>query len=296
MTPVLSLEAVTKTFTTGSTTIAAVDHIDLTVDPGELVIIMGPSGSRKSTLLQIIGALLSPTSGTVSINGRPLGSLTHRELADLRLHDIGFIFQGFNLLDALNATDNVAAPAALTGMKRSARRLRAQVLLDQLDLADRSHHRPDQLSGGEKQRVAIARALINNPSLILADEPTANLDAASGYQVLHLLQDIAAATGKTVLIVTHDHRIADAADRLLWLTDGVLHDRHADFATAIDPVCGMEILIERAAATRTSGDSQTLSFCSQLCADKYDLRPNFYDLPQAGSAVNRPPINHPQRS
>ncbi|MDH4170657.1 MAG: ATP-binding cassette domain-containing protein, partial [Acidimicrobiia bacterium] len=120
-------------------------------------------------------------------------------------------------------------------MPRRARRSRARDLLDQLGLDDRADHRPDQLSGGEKQRVAIARALINDPALILADEPTANLDAASGYQVLHLLQDIAADTGKTVLIVTHDHRITDAADRLLWLADGLLHDRQADFATALDP-------------------------------------------------------------
>lgn len=276
MSAVLSLDHVTKTFTTGSTTITAVDHLDLRIAPGELVIIMGPSGSGKSTLLQIIGALLSPTSGTVELNGRRLDALSHPELADLRLTEIGFIFQGFNLLDALNATDNVAAPAALAGDPRSSRRRRARSLLDQLGLADRAHHRPDQLSGGEKQRVAIARALVNDPALILADEPTANLDAASGYQVLHLLQDIAQRTGKTVLIVTHDHRITDAADRLLWLADGVLHDRQADFATATDPVCGMEIIIDRAATTRTTDDDTILWFCSQLCAHKYDTNPNLY--------------------
>ena len=158
-------------------------------------------------------------------------------------------------------------------MPRRARRSRARDLLDQLGLDDRADHRPDQLSGGEKQRVAIARPLINDPALVLADEPTANLDAASGYQVLHLLQDIAADTGKTVLIVTHDHRITDAADRLLWLADGLLHDRQADFATALDPVCGMEIIIERAATTRTTDNDTTLWFCSQLCAHKYDANP-----------------------
>lgn len=274
MTAVLALDQVTKTFTTGTSTIAAVDHVDLHIASGELVIIMGPSGSGKSTLLQIIGALLSPTSGTVSINSRRLDTLSRRDLADLRLTEIGFIFQGFNLLDALDATDNVAAPAALAGVPRRTRRNHAREILDQLGLADRAHHRPDQLSGGEKQRVAIARALINDPALILADEPTANLDAASGYQVLHLLQDIAADTGKTVLTVTHDHRITDAADRLLWLANGVLHDRQADFATAVDPVCGMEIIIERAATTRSTSNGTTAWFCSQLCAQKYDVNPN----------------------
>ena len=187
MPPVLTLDDVTKEFTAGTSVITAIDHLDLSVNAGELAIIMGPSGSGKSTLLQIIGALLSPTSGTVTINQRELGDLTQRQLSDLRRSQIGFIFQGFNLLDALQAVDNVAAPAALAGVSRRSRRRRALELLDQLGLSDRANHRPDQLSGGEKQRVAIARALMNDPALILADEPTANLDAASGYQVLHLL-------------------------------------------------------------------------------------------------------------
>jgi len=272
MTALVSLDQVTKTFASGSTTIAAVDHVDLDIDAGELVIIMGPSGSGKSTLLQIIGALLSPSSGTVTVRGRRVDQLGNAELASLRLQEIGFIFQGFNLLGALDARDNVSVPAALAGVARGPRRRRAMELLEQFDLTDRAGHRPDQLSGGEQQRVAIARALVNDPAVILADEPTANLDAASGYQVLHLLQDIATTADKTVLVVTHDHRITDAADRLLWLADGVLHDREADFATAIDPVCGMEIIIERAAATRHRGPD-TVWFCSKLCVDKYDREP-----------------------
>jgi len=275
MTPVLALDQVTRTFTTGGKTIAAVDHVDLCVEPGELVIIMGPSGSGKTTLLQLIGALLSPTSGTIAINGHRLDELSSAELADLRLRQIGFIFQTFNLLESLDATDNVATPGTLAGLSRRQRRQRANELLDSLDLSERCHHRPDQLSGGEKQRVAIARALMNDPALILADEPTANLDSASGYQALHLLQDIAATTDKTVLVVTHDHRITDAADRLLWLADGVLHDRQADFAIATDPVCGMEIIAERAATTRQVNGT-TVWFCSQLCAQKYDQNPTLW--------------------
>ena len=287
MTTPLRLDDVTKTFTTGDTTIAAVDHLDLSVDAGELVIIMGPSGSGKTTLLQLIGALLTPTSGTVTINGQAIAELTRTQIAELRLHQIGFIFQSFNLLEALNAVDNVAAPATLAGTPARQRRQRSRELLDHLGLGHRIEHRPDELSGGEKQRVAIARALINDPALILADEPTASLDAASGYQVLHLLQDIAASTAKTVVIVTHDHRITDAADRLLWLADGVLHDRRADFATATDPVCGMEIITERAAGTRTH-HGETMWFCSQVCLHKYDLNPRLW-TPDPSSAPPTPP-------
>lgn len=276
MSTVLDLAGITKTFTVGDSTVDAVHEVSLSVDPGELVIIMGPSGSGKTTLLQLMGALLSPSNGTIEINGHRLDALSNPELAELRLREIGFIFQDFNLLEALSATDNVAIPGTLAGQSRKTRVKRANELLAQLSLTSRAHHRPDQLSGGEKQRVAIARALMNDPALILADEPTANLDSASGYQALHLLQDIGTQTGKTVIIVTHDHRITDAADRLLWLADGVLHDRDADFAMATDPVCGMEIIAERAAMTRQHLDT-TIWFCSNICADKYDQNPALYE-------------------
>ncbi|MBK5289103.1 MAG: ATP-binding cassette domain-containing protein [Acidimicrobiia bacterium] len=282
---VLELDQVSKNFGQGALAVRAVDRVDLTVAQGELVVIMGPSGSGKSTLLQIMGALLSPSTGEVRINEQPLTGLGHTALARLRLHDIGFVFQSFNLLGALSALDNVALPASMAGVTRSERRARAETLLERLGLAGRLHHHPDALSGGEKQRVAIARALINNPPLLLADEPTANLDSSSGYQVLHLLQDIAADEHKTVVMVTHDHRVTNIADRLLWLADGQLRHREADFATAADPVCGMEIIVERAAGERRTIHG-TLYFCSQICLSKYDAEPDRYNSRPDG-AVDR---------
>ncbi|WP_238889619.1 ATP-binding cassette domain-containing protein [Mycobacterium sp. IDR2000157661] len=271
----LQLVQVTKTFGEGRAAVSAVDNVDLSVATGELVVIMGPSGSGKSTLLQLMGALLSPTHGEIRIGDRPLSQFKNSELARLRLHEIGFVFQTFNLLGALSALDNVALPAALAGVPRSARRASAAELLERLGVAKRRAHRPEALSGGEKQRVAIARALINDPPLLLADEPTANLDSASGYQVLHLLQRLASDDHKTIVMVTHDHRITPIADRLLWLADGQLRRRETDFATAADPVCGMEIVIERAAGHRDV-DGHRLYFCSQVCLDQYDANPARY--------------------
>jgi putative ABC transport system ATP-binding protein len=272
---VLALEDVTKVYGTGRVAVRALDGVSLTVDEGELVIVMGPSGSGKTTLLQILGALLTPTAGQVRLRGRSLAALDARALARVRLAEIGFTFQSFNLFASLSARDNVALPAALAGASRRARRVRAGRWLERLGLADRADHLPEELSGGEKQRVAIARALVNDPPLVLADEPTANLDAASGYQALHLLEQIAREDGKTVVVVTHDHRITDAADRLLWLADGRLRRRDERFATAVDPVCGMEIVAERAAATRRV-DGATYWLCSQLCAERFDAAPHEY--------------------
>ncbi len=266
---ILTLDQVSKHFGAGDSTVRAVDQVDLAVDAGELVIIMGPSGSGKTTLLQLLGALLSPTSGAVRIQGRALAGMGRRDLAELRLTRIGFMFQSFNLFAALTAQENVALPAALAGRPRHERLARAAELLEQLGLSRRLHHLPEQLSGGEKQRVAIARALINDPPLLLADEPTANLDSASGYQVLHLLEQIAGRDGRTIVMVTHDHRITGVADRLLWLEDGRLRDRDTTFATAADPVCGMEIIVDRAAGTRTV-DGTTYHFCSEICIGKFD--------------------------
>ena len=272
---ILHLDHVTKQFGTGALAVRAVDDVTLDVSEGELVIVMGPSGSGKTTLLQLVGALLTPTQGTVSIRNRSLAGMTSRELAHLRRAEIGFMFQSFNLFAALTAQENVALPAHLVGVAHREATRRAAARLDQLGLGKRLHHLPDALSGGEKQRVAIARALINDPPLILADEPTANLDSASGYHVLHLLEGIAEQAGKTVVMVTHDHRITPIADRLLWLEDGRLRDREASFATAGDPVCGMEIVVERAAAQRTV-EGRTYWFCSSLCVAKFDANPALY--------------------
>lgn len=269
---ILELDHVTKTFGQGRLAVRAVDGVDLAVDQGEFAVVMGPSGSGKTTLLQLMGALLSPSAGEIRIDGRPLAQLSNTDQARLRLRQIGFVFQSFNLISALTARDNVALPAALAGESRATRRDRATMLLERLGLGDRLHHLPEALSGGEKQRVAVARALVNDPPLILADEPTANLDSSSGYQVLHLLEDIAVTERKTLVMVTHDHRITTVADRLLWLADGQLRDRESDFATTSDPVCGMEIVIERAAAHRQVG-ATTLHFCSQVCVDRFDADP-----------------------
>lgn len=272
---VLELSGVTKVYGEGRVAVRALDGVDMAVAEGELVIVMGPSGSGKTTLLQVMGALLTPTAGKVQLRGHPLADLGARELARVRLAEIGFIFQSFNLFNSLSAIDNVALPATLAGVSRHSRTPRAAAWLERLGLTHRSDHLPEELSGGEKQRVSIARALVNDPPLVLADEPTANLDAASGYQTLHLLEQIARDDGKTVVVVTHDHRITDAADRLLWLDDGRLRDRDAQFATAVDPVCGMEIIIDRAAGSRTV-HGQRYWLCSQLCVDRFEAAAHHY--------------------
>lgn len=274
----LELDHVTRVFGRGELAVTAVDDVSIQIEKGELIIVMGPSGSGKTTLLQILGALLTPTSGEVRIDGFPLSDRDSGELARLRLSEIGFIFQGFNLFSSLTALENAALPAALAGVSKRDRMRDATRLLGRLGLGHRLHHLPEELSGGEKQRVAIARAMINDPPLILADEPTANLDSSSGYQVLHLLQDIVGEENKTVVIVTHDHRMTDAADRMLWLQDGSLRDRATDFETAADPVCGMEIVVERAAASRVAGQD-LYYFCSQICVDKFDSAPQHYQPP-----------------
>lgn len=269
---IVELHRVTRTFGSGRLRVTAVDDVSLSVAAGELVIVMGPSGSGKTTLLQLIGAMLTPTAGEVTIGGQALSGLDAAGLADIRLAQIGFVFQAFNLLAALPAVDNVALPARLAGHDTADARAAARHRLGQLGLDHRLDHLPEELSGGEKQRVALARALVNDPPLVLADEPTANLDAASGFQALHLLEQIAREDGKTVVIVTHDHRITDVADRLLWLAEGQLVDRPSAFDVAADPVCGMQIVTDRAAATRTV-DGHVHHFCSQLCADRFDREP-----------------------
>ena len=272
---ILTLDHVSRNFGAGSSLVRAVDDVSLAVKAGELVIVMGPSGSGKTTLLQLVGALLSPTSGEVRIQDRSLAGMSHRELAALRLTRVGFMFQSFNLMAALTAPENVALPAALAGRARHERMSRAAALLDALGLGHRLRHLPEQLSGGEKQRVAIARALINDPPLLLADEPTANLDSTAGYQVLHMLEDIAGRDGRSLVMVTHDHRITAVADRLLWLEDGRLRDRDTSFDTVADPVCGMEIIADRAAAVRTVA-GVTYRFCSDICVRRFDDHPTRY--------------------
>jgi putative ABC transport system ATP-binding protein len=216
----LEVNHVTKRYGSGSTEVAAVRDVSLSVAPGEIVLIMGPSGSGKTTLLSMLGALLRPSSGEIRLNGDVISALKENRLPDIRLHKFGFIFQDFNLLSALSALENVAIVAELAGAKGAEARRKARGLMIGLGLGERLDFLPEKLSGGEKQRVAIARALVNDPALILADEPTANLDSKIGHEIMRLLRSIAKEQGRSVVIVSHDQRIKDIADRVLWLEDG----------------------------------------------------------------------------
>lgn len=219
-TTTLQVTHVTKRYGAGATQVAAVRDVSLAVAPGEIVLIMGPSGSGKTTLLSMLGALLKPTAGTIQLNGTLISALAENRLPDIRLRQFGFIFQDFNLLTALTALENVAIVAELAGARNGAARKKAAILLAGLGLGERLNFLPEKLSGGEKQRVAIARALVNDPALILADEPTANLDSKIGHEIMRLLRRIAKEQGRSVVIVSHDQRIKDIADRVLWLEDG----------------------------------------------------------------------------
>ena len=217
-----ALHGATRCFRRGETTIRAVDGVDLTIAPGEFVALEGPSGSGKTTLLQLLGALDRPDDGQVLFDGRDLGALGDRELAELRLRAFGFVFQQFNLIPTLTAVENVEAALAPTRVRRAELRQRALALLGEVGLADRASHLPGQLSGGEQQRVAIARALVVEPRVILADEPTGNLDSATGAEVIELLAGLAARHGATVVVATHDADLAARAERRLAMRDGLL--------------------------------------------------------------------------
>ncbi len=212
-------DALTKVYGVGETRVQALDGVDLRVESGRFVAVMGPSGSGKSTLLHLLGGLDSPTSGSVRVDGQDLSALSDDDLTLLRRRRIGFIFQFFNLLPVLTAAENVALPLLVDGLGEAEARRRAVAALDRVGVANRQDHRPGALSGGEQQRVAIARALVTTPVLVLADEPTGNLDSASGDQVLALLRSVVD-EGQTLVMVTHDPRGAAMADRLVLLRDG----------------------------------------------------------------------------
>lgn len=262
----LYVSHVTKRYGAGATEVQAVRDVSLSVAPGELVLIMGPSGSGKTTLLSMMGALLRPSEGNIQLNSDLISALAENRLPAVRLRQIGFIFQEFNLLSALTVLENVAIVAQLAGLKNGVARQRAAELLTNLGLGERLNFLPEKLSGGEKQRVAIARALVNNPALILADEPTANLDSKIGHEIMRLLRRIAKEQGRSVVIVSHDQRIKDIADRVLWLEDGQFKEM---VTMATDPVCGMAIERERAAAV-LEADGQTYYFCSNGCRLEFE--------------------------
>ena len=219
---VVQVENVTRDYTIGEVTTQALRGVDLAIERGEFVTLVGPSGSGKTTLLQLIGCLDQPTSGRVLINGRDVSRLNRNQRADIRRNEIGFIFQFFALIPTLNAYENVEMPLLLRAMGAAERRERVLHLLEEVGLADRADHRPDQLSGGEQQRVAIARALATDPTLVLADEPTANLDTANGQQVMEIMARLNEATGVTFVFATHDPRVIKYARRVITLRDGMV--------------------------------------------------------------------------
>ncbi|HET8670937.1 MAG TPA: ABC transporter ATP-binding protein [Candidatus Saccharimonadales bacterium] len=219
---VVEIKKVTKVFGSGHTAVKAVDDVSLSVAAGDIVLVMGPSGSGKTTLISIIGTLMRASEGQVLLQGKDVARLTNNDLAELRLRELGFVFQAFNLLSALNAVDNVMIPGRLAGMSSKEARTKAAGLLEKLHLEKRLRSLPKDLSGGEKQRVAVARALMNDPKLILADEPTANLDSKTGHEVMQLLCEIACAEGRAVIIVSHDARLRDIAKRVTTIEDGRL--------------------------------------------------------------------------
>ncbi|HEV7211819.1 MAG TPA: ABC transporter ATP-binding protein [Blastococcus sp.] len=219
--PVIELTGVDKIYASGSLEVAALCGIDLRVERGAYLAIMGPSGSGKSTLMNILGCLDVPTSGTYRLAGEDAGTLDEEELAHIRNRRIGFVFQQFHLLAALSAWRNVELPLIYAGFGRAERRARALAALDHVGLADRADHRPSELSGGQQQRVAVARALVTEPALLLADEPTGNLDSASTADVLGLLDELSAA-GSTIVLITHEADVARAAGRVVHIRDGRL--------------------------------------------------------------------------
>jgi putative ABC transport system ATP-binding protein len=219
--PLIHIRNIKRDFVLGNEIVYVLKGIDLEINKGEYVALMGPSGSGKSTLMNLLGCLDTPTSGTYILNGKDVSQMHDDELAEIRNKEIGFVFQTFNLLPRTNALDNVALPMVYAGFPKSERNKRATEVLTQVNLSDRMDHQPNQLSGGQRQRVAIARALVNSPSIILADEPTGNLDSKTSVEIMKLFGDIHA-QGNTVILVTHEEEIAAYAHRVIRLRDGLI--------------------------------------------------------------------------
>ena len=275
---IVEVRGLTKVFGSGESAVRAVSGVDLEVRQGEIVLIMGPSGSGKTTLLSMIGCLLRPTAGSINIRGIEVTSLPESELPAVRRKLVGFIFQSFNLLESLTALENVELPLNLAGVKGEAARQRARALLEQAGLGHRLAFRPPKMSGGEQQRVSIARALANEPLLILADEPTANLDSKHGHDVMLLLRQISREKRRSVIAVSHDERVRSVADRVLWLEDG----RFKEIGRLeTDPVCAMKV--ESRGSPTVALDGATYYFCSDACRAEFARDPSRF----VGSATER---------
>jgi putative ABC transport system ATP-binding protein len=218
---IIQTENIAKIYRMGTELVEALKSVSITVNKGEYVAFMGPSGSGKSTLMNIIGCLDTPTRGKYILNGNDVSEMSESELAEIRNKEIGFVFQTFNLLPRQSALDNVGLPLIYAGVSSSERKARAMAALESVGLGDRAHHKPNELSGGQRQRVAIARALVNNPSIILADEPTGNLDSKTSYDIMDLFQRLHDA-GNTIIMVTHEDDIAHYAHRIVRLRDGLV--------------------------------------------------------------------------
>lgn len=222
-TPIIDIKDITRDFQLGSETVHVLKGIDLVINKGEYVALMGPSGSGKSTLMNILGCLDTPTSGSYILNGKQVSEMHDDELAEIRNKEIGFVFQTFNLMPRTTALDNVALPMVYAGFSKDERNKRATEVLTQVGLADRMDHKPNQLSGGQRQRVAVGRALVNKPSIILADEPTGNLDSKTSVEIMKLFGEIHS-NGNTVILVTHEEDIAAHAHRIIRLRDGIIEN------------------------------------------------------------------------
>ncbi|HEX7366685.1 MAG TPA: ABC transporter ATP-binding protein [Pelobium sp.] len=240
MQPLITITDLGRKYVIGAEVIHALKSVSLTINKGEFVALMGPSGSGKSTLMNLLGCLDTPTKGEYVLNGINVSQMTDSELAEVRNKEIGFVFQTFNLLPRSSAQDNVALPLIYAGVKKKERDTRAVQALENVGLANRVHHKPNELSGGQRQRVAVARALINNPSIILADEPTGNLDTKTSIEIMGLIEDIHA-KGNTIIIVTHEEDIAQHAHRIVRMRDGLIEEdyQNTDIKTVHSKLQGL---------------------------------------------------------
>jgi putative ABC transport system ATP-binding protein len=273
---ILEARNVTKIFGEGHSAVQALAGVSLKVGTGQLLLIMGPSGSGKTTLLTIMGGLLKPSSGAVLIDGTDITRLSEAQLAPVRREKLGFVFQSFNLWESLSVRENVELPLNMAGVGGRQARATAEQLLRERGLANRMSFRTRDLSGGEKQRVSIARALANYPALLLADEPTANLDSKNGHDVMLLLREIAKGDGRAVVVVSHDQRIREIADRVLWLEDGQMREIGK---LVIDPVCGMSFEPGDRPAWRSA--DVVWHFCSNGCMKEFEEDPGrFVGVPR----------------